>query len=321
MRDVQTWLNKLIKECQCCAQGKDAARPLENRRCCATGECCEAFLSKRSANDARDTLQNALNSAIREELITRNVADLVQVHSSRRRREKPWSVDEARQLLVWAKRDGDPMYAAYVLVLVLGFRRGEALGITEDSLVWDGWEKPCTAHETAYCPECFEEHDVELLVEEQVQRSGGKLYRREVKTESSEAPIPLPPIVANALVAALQRREQLRSEATEWESSNLVITTANGKPLEPRNFNRSFHARCRKAGVRRIKVHTTRKTCASLLVALDVHTRVAMQVLRHSQISVTMEIYAEVSSKESRAALKQLGRTLEFGESTESDKG
>jgi integrase len=58
-------------------------------------------------------------------------------------------------------------------------------------------------------------------------------------------------------------------------------------------------------------VHDTRRTCASLLVALDVHARVAMQVLRHSQIAMTMEIYSEVPSAKTRGALKRLGRRLD----------
>jgi integrase len=34
-------------------------------------------------------------------------------------------------------------------------------------------------------------------------------------------------------------------------------------------------------------VHDARKTCATLLVDLDVHPRVLMAILRHAQISVT----------------------------------
>jgi integrase len=96
-----------------------------------------------------------------------------------------------------------------------------------------------------------------------------------------------------------------------WQDSGLVVTTRYGLAVEPRNFHRSFKARCRRAAVRAIPVHTTRRTCASLLVALDVHPRVAMQILRHSQIAVTMNIYSEVSSAETRAALKRLGDELE----------
>ncbi|MGW0810403.1 tyrosine-type recombinase/integrase [Nonomuraea sp. NPDC002799] len=72
-----------------------------------------------------------------------------------------------------------------------------------------------------------------------------------------------------------------------------------------------FANACAKASVRKVHVHATRKTCASLLVALDVHPRVTMQILRHSQISVTMNVYAEVSSEETRRALTQLGDRLD----------
>jgi integrase len=64
------------------------------------------------------------------------------------------------------------------------------------------------------------------------------------------------------------------------------------------------------AGSRRITVHGTRKTCGTLLAALDVRPRVAMQILRHSRISVTMEIYTEATSAATRAALKKLGDSL-----------
>ena len=48
----------------------------------------------------------------------------------------------------------------------------------------------------------------------------------------------------------------------------------------------------------------------SLLAALEVHPRVAMRILRHSKIAVTMEIYAEVPSAATRDALKRLGQWL-----------
>ena len=57
-------------------------------------------------------------------------------------------------------------------------------------------------------------------------------------------------------------------------------------------------------------MHDTRRTCASLLVALDVHPRVAMQVLRHSQIAVTMQIYSDVPSEATEEALGRLGQSL-----------
>jgi integrase len=53
------------------------------------------------------------------------------------------------------------------------------------------------------------------------------------------------------------------------------------------------------------------RTCASLLAALDVHPRVAMRILRHSKIAVTMEIYTEVPDDSAREALRRLGEQLD----------
>ena len=57
-------------------------------------------------------------------------------------------------------------------------------------------------------------------------------------------------------------------------------------------LHRRFKVQGRKAGVPIVSVHSTRRTCASLLVELDVHPRAAMQILRHGRISITMDIYS-----------------------------
>lgn len=54
-----------------------------------------------------------------------------------------------------------------------------------------------------------------------------------------------------------------------------------------------------------------RRTCGSLLTALDVHPRVAMRILRHSKIAITMEIYTEVPDDTTRDALRRLGDQLD----------
>jgi DNA (cytosine-5)-methyltransferase 1 len=77
-------------------------------------------------------------------------------------------------------------------------------------------------------------------------------------------------------------RARLAEEAGTWPDDGTVFTTRTGHAIEPRAVNRRFDARRAKAGVRRIRVHDTRRTCGSLLAALDVHPRVAMRILRHT---------------------------------------
>lgn len=288
VRDVRTWLNRLRQTCQCCAQGKDANR--DEARCCAAGECCGQLASDRTTRDAWTVLRAALSNAVREELLPRNVAALVRVPKPRPRKPKPWSVEEARRFLESARAAADPLYTAYVLILVLGLRRGELLGLR-----WQDVNLDAAAVTIAW----------------QLQRINGQLLHRQTKTEASDAVLPLPEICLTALKEnrKMQRGWHLAA-GPAWHDIGLVFTTRYGTPIEPRNFHRSFKARSASAKVPTVSVHTTRRICASMLVALDVHPRVAMQILRHSQIAVTMNVYSEVSSQETRDALKRLGKHL-----------
>ena len=90
-----------------------------------------------------------------------------------------------------------------------------------------------------------------------------------------------------------------------------MFTTRAGRPVEPRNINRAFDVRCVRYGVRRITLHDTRRTCGSLLAALDVHPRIAMAILRHSRIALTMEIYTQVPDKVTMDALRRLSDWLD----------
>jgi integrase len=294
--DVQEWLNKLARVCQCCAQGKDAARPEDRRRCCAIGACCEDYAGRRTVQAARNTLRAALNHAKSPgELVARNVAAFAKVPTPRRphRKGSVWSVEEASRFLASARDDQDPLCAAYVLILVNGLSKGEAVGLTWDSI---------------------DEERAELGISWLLQRVGRQLiHKKRVKASGSDADdtLPLPEICAAALRLRRDEQDAAREQACDrWQASDLVFTTRWGTPMEPRNFNRSFDARCRKAGVMRIRVRDTRRTCASLLAALDVHPRVAMRILQHAQIAMTIEVYTEGPDEITRAALKKLGDSL-----------
>ncbi|WP_405804085.1 tyrosine recombinase XerC [Streptomyces sp. NBC_01187] len=303
VRDVRTWMNRAMEQCRCCARGLDAARIRKEQRCCAIGRCCNRLPSRRTVNDARAVLRSALTHAMTEELITKNVAALVKVRSGRKQRREPWSVEEARTFLEAARKARDPLYPAYVLVLVLGFRRGEVLGLSWQDVNLDAGE---------------------VTVGRQLQRISRRLVHDETKTEASTATLPLPQICVTALQLRQKTQEAAQHTAGElWTESDFVFTTRYGTPIEPRNFNREFDARSTKAGVRKIRLHDTRHTCGSLLAALDVHPRIAMQILRHSKIAITMEVYTHVPSEETRKALRKLGKHLggPTGDSPVSDQG
>ena len=166
--------------------------------------------------------------------------------------------------------------------------------------------------------ETIDENSLEIGLEWQIVVASSQpvKHKHQLKTDGSTDVLPLPPICLPVLGSA--RDHQARARTDEWpvkcicgEKHQLVFTTASGLPIHPRNLRRSFDSRCKRAGVRLIRLQDTRRTCASLLRELGVHPRVAMQILRHSRISLTMEIYTDVPDPATREALGKLGNWLD----------
>jgi integrase len=208
-----------------------------------------------------------------------------------KRKVEPWSTREAQQYLQHAREKDDALYAAWVLAVVMAMRRGEILGLTWDAIDLDAGK---------------------LRSQDQLQRVGAELLHRETKTEDADDFLPLPPIVVTALrIRKAQQQADARALGDRWLNKlNLVFTTKYGTPYEPSNVTRMFEARCKAASVRIIRMHDARHTSASLLVELGVHPRIAMRILRHSKINVTMEVYSHPTDEQVRQALEKLADAI-----------
>ncbi|MEU4079715.1 site-specific integrase [Streptomyces venezuelae] len=240
-----------------------------------------------TAKESHRVLRTALSAACREELIVRNVAKLVEPPRAAVRDLSPWSLDETLDFLAAARRD--PLYAAFVLAIAMGLRRGEIVGLRWNDI------------------------DLEnrvLLVRQQVQRRRGVLYNDETKGRRSRA-IPLP-----AMCLAPLRWHRMRQMATYeaagmgWSTTGYVFATRTGRPVEPRNVHRSFVRVSEAAGLRPIRLHDARHGCATLLTAAGVAPRVVMEILGHSQISLTMDVYTHVVQDTQREAISHMDRLL-----------
>ena len=97
---------------------------------------------------------------------------------------------------------------------------------------------------------------------------------------------------------------------SRWVESGLVFTTRRGKPLDASNVTKAFHELLARAGLPRIRIHDLRHTAATLLLAQGVSPRVIMEVLGHSQISLTMDTYSHVLPALQREAAEQMDKAL-----------
>jgi integrase len=110
---------------------------------------------------------------------------------------------------------------------------------------------------------------------------------------------------------AQQQAERLALGAA-WPGLDLVFTSTTGTALEPRNVTREWDRLRDRADLPDLRLHDLRHSCATILTALGVHPRVVMEMLRHSQISMTMDTYAHVAPLLQREAADTLESAL-FG--------
>jgi integrase len=103
---------------------------------------------------------------------------------------------------------------------------------------------------------------------------------------------------------ARQREERLLL-GLEWDDHGLVFLNTVGKPLHPSNFlQRSFYPLLERAGLPRIRFHDLRHSAATLLLGLGIHPKIVSEMLGHSQIAITLDLYSHVTATMQQEAVR-----------------
>jgi integrase len=119
----------------------------------------------------------------------------------------------------------------------------------------------------------------------------------EPKTKKSRRQIHLTKTAVEALKAhrVRQNEERLRM-GPAWDDNDLVFCNSIGRPLNDANMlNRDFRPLLEKAGLPRIRFHDLRHTAATLMLGAGVHPKIVSEMLGHSQIGITLDLYSHVT--------------------------
>lgn len=248
-------------------------------------------LSPRMVQFAHAVLRNALSNAVREELVSRNAAKLVRISTPTY--DVGTGLDPIAARAFLATITEDRLYALYLCAIVLGMRRGELLGLTWAAVDLD---------------------DERLVVRQALSWVAGHAVVQPPKTRASRRVIPLPDVVVTALRAHQARQDVERKIAgSAWEETGFVFTTRQGRAMSPYTLTKYWHVVRERAGLDTLRFHDLRHTAVSLLLALGVPPHVVREIAGHSDIKVTMMVYAHGNVTEKAAALAQLGQALSGG--------
>lgn len=291
-RDVRQWLVRLAE--------KPSGRQRKKLRPGETKLPPPELLSSRTIAYQHAILRKALADARKDEYVTRNVAALVDGPGDGERSQAlPPTRQEAAALLAAAMRHR--LWAYWLILLALGLRRGEGLGMR--------WSLTDLTAATTQL-----EESVQRLRGDRNPETGrrkGKLVAKGLKTEASKATVPLPPLAVEALKAHKERQEVERKAAKIWRDPDLIFATTIGTMLEPRNMSREWDKICEESGIdRHVTIHSLRHATGSYLFEAGVDLKIIQKVLRHTRLATTADIYTTVFEGTQRAAAKTMDGVL-----------
>ena len=134
-----------------------------------------------------------------------------------------------------------------------------------------------------------------------------------MKTKSSYRSLPLMPFIKKALEEEKARQEEMQRvlrKSYNRKYLDYVCVDAMGDILKPQYVTEHFKVILERNGLKKIRFHDLRHSCASLMLANDISMKEIQEWLGHSNISTTANIYAHVDSESKRESAKIIGKVL-----------
>lgn len=251
-------------------------------------------LSPKTVRNHHLALHKALECAVRWRLIARNAADAADPPTKPQTEMSTWTLSEVVAFLSMAKESGNRYYPLFAALLYTGARLGELLGAR-----WTDTDLDAGT----------------IVVQQTLEKSGRNPRFGTPKSKKSRRIIPLHTELVPILKTwkATQNEERLLL-GTDYRDFGLVFTIPGGGPVNGDNLRTQTFARLvKQAGVRPARIHDLRHCYASTMLAKGMQLGMISDLLGHSSISVTKDIYTHLDLETKRAAVNQLGPLFAAG--------
>jgi integrase len=240
-------------------------------------------------------LHNALDMAVKWGLVSRNVCDLVSPPRKQRFEIQPLTVEQMQKLLTTVY--GHKWEALFTLALATGMRRGELLGLK--------WQDINFAVGVLQVRRVLSRVPTNMPEREHV------YVEAEPKTQKSRRSVMIAPFALEALKKHRDGQLEAKLKAGAfWQEYDYVFCTLHGTHLNPNHVVEEFKKLLNRARLPNIRFHDLRHSAATLLLSLGVHPKVVQELLGHSQISMTMDVYSHVLPGMQQDAMSKLDAAL-----------
>lgn len=264
----------------------------------------QKYFNKLYQNDVSNSLLSIINKLIapcvryayNNAYIIKDFSKMYSIPKKSEKNEKkvkPFTIKEQKIFLKTI--EGHKYEVLFLVALYTGLREGEILALTWNDI--DFIKNTVTVNKT-----------VSRVVD--VTKEGrGKEYVKvgTPKTAKGNRVVPLP----NNLVKRLKQYKLFKKEESfkigiQFKESNNLFTTRNGSIISVPNLHRSFKEILFKADLEDKKFHDLRHTYATRLFELGESAKTVQELLGHSSISMTLDIYTHVLKETKETAVKKL---------------
>ena len=250
-------------------------------------------LSSRTVRYLHTIINGAMKQAMKEHLINENVNEAVELPKKEKKEISVMTVDEMKRLLELFKESS--YYALFLLEMQTGLRKGEILGLHWEDIDFENGKMHVR-------------HNLCRITGED---GKAKLVLMEPKTLTSKRSIPL----TTGMLEVLKKHKAEQDAdivriGEAYHEQGIVFSDALGEYISPRKLLQVFQDTLKKAGLPRYRFHDLRHSFASILLQEGESVKVIQELLGHSMISTTLDIYTHTSEAMKREGINELSEML-----------
>jgi integrase len=253
-------------------------------------------LSPETIKGVYNTLHAALHQAVKNDLILQNAASDIVLPKMNKKPVQVFS-PEQQKLFIEKAREAH-QGRMFILDLGTGLRIGELIGLKWSDINME--EAVLRVNRT-----------LNIIQDSGTPQAKWIKTFGSPKTATSVRSIPLlPDLIVLLREIKREQEETLTVQGKTFESDHLVFSTRKGGPLDPRNMQRAFGHILQQAGLRGFHIHSLRHTFATRGLESGVELRVMQELLGHSSIKVTADLYTHVLPDVKKDAIMKMKDTI-----------
>ncbi len=246
-------------------------------------------LSAKTVLYTHRVFNEALKHALKKRLIHYNpMTGITNIPKPKKFKSNIYKKEEILNLLEIVR--GTVYEIPIALAAVCGLRRGECLALTRDDIDFENQT---------------------IRINKQYNDVNNITVLGDPKSEDSNRIISAPKEVFDIIKARMQVLDKNKILLKDqFEDNNLIVCQENGKLIRPIYFTKNFSNLIKRYKLKHIRFHDLRHSCASLMLKSGVAMKTASQILGHSTIGITADLYTHVLEDSKKEAALQVGKEL-----------